>query len=68
MPGVCDSGLFLFRSVPPELGRVFRCQVSTCLACRTGCQDWAVLQQIDLWLYGHKHNAWQSVRTLGVHR
>mmetsp|Transcript_10187 Transcript_10187/g.22382 ORF Transcript_10187/g.22382 Transcript_10187/m.22382 type:complete len:600 (+) Transcript_10187:39-1838(+) len=26
-----------------------------------GCQDWAVLQQIDLWLYGHKHNAWQSV-------
>jgi len=25
-----------------------------------GCNDWSLIQQIDVWLYGHKHNYWQS--------
>eukprot|EP00927_Polykrikos_kofoidii_P078589 TRINITY_DN75391_c0_g1_i1.p1 TRINITY_DN75391_c0_g1~~TRINITY_DN75391_c0_g1_i1.p1 ORF type:complete len:603 (-),score=96.68 TRINITY_DN75391_c0_g1_i1:54-1862(-) len=25
-----------------------------------GCTDWNIMQHIDLWVYGHKHNMWTS--------
>mmetsp|Transcript_51891 Transcript_51891/g.123501 ORF Transcript_51891/g.123501 Transcript_51891/m.123501 type:complete len:646 (+) Transcript_51891:117-2054(+) len=28
---------------------------------KEGCTDWSILQQLDIWIYGHRHNAWQSV-------
>lgn len=24
------------------------------------CNDWSLIRQIDIWMYGHKHNYWQS--------
>jgi len=25
------------------------------------CSDWSLISQIDVWIYGHVHNAWQNV-------
>eukprot|EP00747_Dinoflagellata_sp_TGD_P128212 gnl/TRDRNA2_/TRDRNA2_174496_c0_seq2.p1 gnl/TRDRNA2_/TRDRNA2_174496_c0~~gnl/TRDRNA2_/TRDRNA2_174496_c0_seq2.p1 ORF type:complete len:628 (+),score=67.36 gnl/TRDRNA2_/TRDRNA2_174496_c0_seq2:70-1953(+) len=27
---------------------------------KNACQDWSLLQQVDVWMYGHKHLMWQS--------
>lgn len=27
-----------------------------------GCAEWRLVRQIDVWLYGHKHNYWQSMQ------
>mmetsp|Transcript_54147 Transcript_54147/g.136797 ORF Transcript_54147/g.136797 Transcript_54147/m.136797 type:complete len:743 (-) Transcript_54147:189-2417(-) len=31
-----------------------------------GCTDWSLIQQIDIWLYGHDHNMWQAPLAMGT--
>lgn len=27
---------------------------------KPACNDWSLIKQVDIWIYGHVHNAWQS--------
>jgi len=33
---------------------------------KRACSDWSLMQQVDVWIYGHKHYAWQSADLGGI--